>query len=205
MEAYAAANPQISLSYMDYRLSKQSMDQAGALNNIRNVGGAGRIITKIIHAVTLAPVTSAVDNEQNLLNVYDSTFPLTANKTVNLNVRYNNEFLYPIDVTNTARVYNLVASAEKVTPYLPRDQYNGEGGAITAIQNFETNTQSTELSGKSFWSSHLLNPGERVSARGIEVYTKYDTLTAGTYIQRVWLEYVKVATITNGIINVYNA
>ena len=35
MEAYAAANPQITLSYHDYSLSKQSLVPAAATNNIQ--------------------------------------------------------------------------------------------------------------------------------------------------------------------------
>jgi hypothetical protein len=67
MEAYAAANPQITLSYMDYRLSKQSLTPAQAQNNIRNVGGAGRIISKVIHSIGIAPDSTDSSNNRNRL------------------------------------------------------------------------------------------------------------------------------------------
>jgi hypothetical protein len=64
MEAYAAANPQITLSYHDYTLSKQSLTVEQAKNNIRNIGGAGRIVTKVIHGIS----NNADDGESQLLN-----------------------------------------------------------------------------------------------------------------------------------------
>ena len=206
MEQYAAANPQITLSYMDYRLSKQSLNADQAVNNIRNVGGAGRIITKVIHSIGVAPDTGNLqNNRQRLLNLYESQYPNTANEKFDVNVYYNNDFLYPIDLNNSARAYNLVGLTENVMPYVPRDVYNSEGGIISATDNVMTLNQSTDLTGKLFWTSHRLNRGERVNGTGIDMYTKYDKLPAGNYVQRVWLEYTKIATITNGIVNVYNA
>jgi hypothetical protein len=206
MEQYAAANPQITLSYMDYRLSKQSLTPAQAQNNIRNVGGAGRIISKVIHSIGAAPdSTDSSNNRNRLLNLYESQYPNTSNKTFDVNVYYNNDFLYPIDLNNSARAYNLVGLSEGVSPYVPRDVYNLEGGIITGDENIMDLSQSTDLSGKLFWTAHRLNRGERVSGKGIEVHTKYDTLDTGSWIQRVWLEYTKIATITNGVVNVYNA
>lgn len=206
MEQYAAANPQITLSYMDYRLSKQSLTPTQAQNNIRNVGGAGRIISKVIHSIGIAPnSTDSSNNRNRLLNLYESQYPNTSNKTFDVNVYYNNDFLYPIDLNNSARAYNLVGLSEGVSPYVPRDVYNLEGGIITADEKIMDLSQSTDLSGKLFWTAHRLNRGERVSGKGIEVHTKYDTLDTGSWIQRVWLEYTKIATITNGVVNVYNA
>ena len=200
MEAYAAANPQITLSYHDYSLSKQSLVPAAAVNNIRNIGGAGRIVTKIIHSMG-----NVSDNgETNPFNAYQSEFPDAGGLNINLNVRYNNEFLYPIDVTNTARIYNLTTLAEGMTPFTSRDGWNREGQA-TVGDEIVGYTQSTFLAGNNFYQSHRLNRNERVSGKGIELYTKYDILSGTNYIQRAWVEYLKIATITNGLLDVYNA
>ena len=200
MEAYAAANPQITLSYHDYSLSKQSLVPAAAVNNIRNIGGAGRIVTKIIHSMG-----NVSDNgETNPFNTYQSEFPDAGGLNINLNVRYNNEFLYPIDVTNTARIYNLTTLAEGMTPFTSRDGWNREGQA-TVGDEIVGYTQSTFLAGNNFYQAHRLNRNERVSGKGIELYTKYDTLSGSNYVQRAWVEYLKIATITNGLLDVYNA
>jgi hypothetical protein len=200
MEAFAAANQQITLSYHDYNLSKQSLVPSQAKNNIRNVGGAGRIVTKLIHGVS----NNADDGESQTLNNFQAEYPNTGNETVELNVRYNNSFIYPIDVKNTARLYNLITTAEGMTPFVPRDSYNDEGDSITSNLIYGRQ-QNSQFKGAMFYQAHRLHKGERVSGKGIDLYTKYDELSGGNYTQRVWLEYLKIATITNGVLDVYNA
>ena len=73
MEAWARKNSQLMFSYMDYRLTRQTIavdtgsDINQGIDNIRNVGGAGRLVSKIFVG------TSANDQTgTSLLNVYDS-------------------------------------------------------------------------------------------------------------------------------------
>jgi hypothetical protein len=200
MEAFAAANPQITLSYHDYNLSKQSLTPTQALNNIRNVGGAGRIVTKVIHGIS----NNADDGETQVLNNFQAEYPNTGTESVELNVRYNNSFIYPIDVKNTARLYNLVTLAEGMTPFVPRSSYNDEGDAITTNLVYGY-SQASQFGGAMFYQAHRLHKGERVSGKGIDLYTKYNELSGGNYTQRVWLEYLRVCTITNGVLDVFNA
>ena len=65
--------------------------------------------------------------------------------------------------------------------------------------------QASQFGGAMFFQAHRLHKGERVSGKGIDLYTKYLELTGGNYVQRAWIEYLKVATITNGVLDVYNA
>lgn len=201
MEAFAAANPQITLSYHDYNLSKQSLTPTQAKNNIRNIGGAGRIVTKVIHGIS----NNADDGETQVLNNFQAEYPNAGDEGVELNVRYNNSFIYPIDVKNTARLYNLVTTAEGMTPFVPRDAYNDEGDAIVSADNIMGFRQDGQLGGSMFFQAHRLHKGERVSGKGIDLYTKYLELSGSNYTQRTWIEYLKIATITNGILDVYNA
>lgn len=201
MEAFAAANPQITLSYHDYNLSKQSLTPTQAKNNIRNIGGAGRIVTKVIHGIS----NNTDDGETQVLNNFQAEYPNGGTETVELNVRYNNSFIYPIDVKNTARLYNLVTTTEGMTPFVPRDSYNDEGDAITNADHIMGYHQAGQFGGAMFFQAHRLHKGERVSGKGIDLYTKYLELSGSNYTQRVWIEYLKIATITNGILDVYNA
>lgn len=201
MEAFAAANPQITLSYHDYNLSKQSLTPTQAKNNIRNIGGAGRIVTKVIHGIS----NNADTGETQVLNNFQAEYPDGGDENVELNVRYNNSFIYPIDVKNTARLYNLVTTAEGMTPFVPRDSYNDEGDAITNADQIMGRTQGGQFGGAMFYQAHRLHKGERVSGKGIDLYTKYLELSGSNYTQRTWIEYLKIATITNGILDVYNA
>jgi len=201
MEAFAAANPQITLSYHDYNLSKQSLTPTQALNNIRNIGGAGRIVTKVIHGIS----NNADIGTNQVLNNFQAVYPKTGTKSVELNVRYNNSFIYPIDVKNTARLYNLITTTEGMTPFVPRASYNNEGDAITSADRIMGFAQAGQFGGAMFYQAHRLHKGERVSGKGIDLYTKYNELSGGNYIQRAWVEYLKIATITNGVLDVYNA
>jgi hypothetical protein len=201
MEAYAADNPQITLSYHDYNLSKQSLTPTQAKNNIRNIGGAGRIVTKVIHGIS----NNADDGQTQVLNNFQAEYPNAGDEGVELNVRYNNSFIYPIDVKNTARLYNLVTTSEGMTPFVPRDAYNDEGDAITNKDDIMGFRQQGQLGGAMFFQAHRLHKGERVSGKGIDLYTKYLELSGSNYTQRTWIEYLKIATITNGILDVYNA
>jgi len=56
-----------------------------------------------------------------------------------------------------------------------------------------------------FYQAHRLHKGERVSGKGIDLYTKYLDLSGSNYTQRAWIEYLKVCQITNGVLDVYNA
>jgi hypothetical protein len=52
MDSYAAANQQITINHFDYRHSKVSLTSGtAAQQQIRNLGGAGRIVTKVITGV----------------------------------------------------------------------------------------------------------------------------------------------------------
>ena len=195
MEAYAQANPQITLSYHDYSLSKQSLDASQALNNIRNIGGAGRIVTKIVTGIS----DNAKTGNNHVLNSYFAMYPADGLNTIELNVRYNNEFLYPIDLKNPARVYNLVTLAEGMTPFVQRSGYLIERNTIMGL------TQHTQIQGTFFYQAHRLTRNERISGRGIDLYTNYNQLGGSTYLQRAYIEYVKIATITNGLVTTYNA
>ena len=60
MEQYAAANKSLQFQYVDYRLSKFSVT-AGSLasTGIRNVGGAGRIVSKVFWGINATQITGA--------------------------------------------------------------------------------------------------------------------------------------------------
>ena len=53
MEAWANANKNLSFQYTDYELSKFSVAQAAADSGIiRNIGGAGRVVNKVLMALS---------------------------------------------------------------------------------------------------------------------------------------------------------
>ncbi len=207
MEQYRQANSQMTFSYVDYQFVKRTVqptEYSGGL--IQNLGGAGRIVNKVFVGTQ---VTS--DDSQALLNNYCAEGPaisaLTVG-TVTTNLKYNDNFLYPIDVSNNARHFHNLFSSEGRMPYISRDLYRGEGllatkagvdaGETPGAFEFEDYPAEDELAQKFFYTSYRLNKGERVNSRGIELYDTRVTM-AGAGTMRAYLQVVKVASLRDGI------
>ena len=217
MDAYAEANQQITLNHFDYRHSKVSLTSAtAAQQQIRNLGGAGRIVTKVITGVQ----SDAVDS-RSITNQFHAMVPepnytfgevpaAQANGSITYNIKYNDRFLYPIDVDNSARHFHNVAQAEGVPPFVTREEYSSEGVALTSDEymgypqsNGAVATQAggNGIFGRFGWLATRLNRNERVNSRGIECFFKYNTLDNGAnYTQRSWIELVKITQLNGGYI-----
>ena len=203
MEQYRQANSQMTFSYVDYQFVKRTVQAAEySAGLIQNLGGAGRIINKVFVGTQ---VTS--DDSQELLNNYIAEGPAvsaTTVGTVTTNLKYNDNFLYPIDVSNNARHFHNVFSAEGRVPYISRDLYRGEGqlavdqATVLGAMGFEDYGADDSLRQKFFYTAYRLNKGERVNSRGIELYDTRATM-GGAGTMRAYLQVVKVASLRDGI------
>tara|TARA_R110000744_G_scaffold154367_1_gene269122 strand:- start:3723 stop:5171 length:1449 start_codon:yes stop_codon:yes gene_type:complete len=218
MAAYRAANPVITINHFDYRHSKVSVSatSANGATLIRNLGGAGRIVTKVITGLQ----SEDTGQDDGITNVYHSISPApnyvfgdapTAaeyNGSLTVNLKYNDRFLYPIDVTNPARQFHNTAQAEGMVPFITREEFSAEGVALTAdkfqgyVQNLGAVATDMGILGRFNWLSYRLNRNERVNSRGVEYYYKYDGLNnAASFTQRSWLELAKVTVLQNGFVS----
>lgn len=237
MEAYAQSNANMSFTYVDYQLSKYSVDATSIKSQaIRNIGGAGRIVSKLFWGVQ-----DEFQESEYLLNnyyaqgpkrTYTETPATDKNGTATFNIKYNDNFLYPIDVDNSARHFYNVQNTEGLVPFINREEYCGEGDMTTTrtavgwVQggngadsgDFATRKGHSNLVSKFFWSGARLNKNQRINSRGIELYFKVDELPTkitrndGTddfaspgYVQRVYMEVVRTATLSNGYFQCYYA
>ena len=217
MAAYRAANPVITINHFDYRHSKVSVSatSANGATLIRNLGGAGRIVTKVITGLQ----SEDSGQDDGITNVYHSISPealyqfgeaptpTKVNGSLTVNIKYNDRFLYPIDVTNPARQFHNTAQAEGMVPFVTREEFSAEGVALTDdkfmgyIQNLGDGADEMGIKGRFNWLSYRLNRNERVNSRGVEYYYKYDGLnTAASFTQRSWLELAKVTVLQNGYV-----
>lgn len=207
MEQYRQANANMSFQYVDYQFVKRTVAAAEYQSGlIQNIGGAGRVVNKVF-------VMSHFQNtnpSNHLLNDYVAEGPTvdaTSTGTVTTNLKYNDNFLYPIDVQNDARHYHNVFISEGRVPYITRDAYRGEGllasknASVAGSEDFEGHSMEESLRTKQFYTAYRLNKGERVNSRGIELY---DTRTplANARTMRVYLQVVKVASLKDGVFNV---
>ena len=211
MMAYQAANQDMSFTYVDYQFVKRTVapaDMSGAGGLIQNLGGAGRIVNKVF--VGLQDTT---DDQVDLFNKYNARNPDIQDTTagqVTTNLRYNDLFLFPIDVTNYARHFHNVFSAEGRMPHLPRGWYCGEGAQITGSADdqddeawcqFEQFGSVDSMDGFFFWTAYRLNRNERVNSRGIELYDKRITNDA-TFLLHAYLQVVRLASLKQGVMTV---
>ena len=218
MDQYAQANSTISFNHFDYRHSKLSVS-ATATNGttqIRNLGGAGRIVTKVITGLQADSASNT-----SILNQFHSIAPESGytfgqvpgagkqNGSLTVNIKYNDRFLYPIDVSNPARQFHNTAQAEGMVPFVTREEFSAEGVNITDdtyeghIQNTGDGGDEVGILGRFNWMSYRLNRNERINSRGIEYYWKYEGLDTdgGLYTQRTWLELAKLTTLSGGYVS----
>jgi len=191
---------------VDYQFVKRTVSVAEfSAGLIQNLGGAGRVVNKVIIATESSDL--GADFSQSLMNRYHSKGPsFDANSVgqVTLNLKYNDNFLYPIDVKNVARQYHNVFSAEGRVPYITRDLYRGEGqlarnhATVKGSVSFENYSAKDELANHQFYTAYRLNKGERVNSRGIELYdTRHQMGDSCTL--RAYLQVVKIATLRDGV------
>lgn len=195
-----------NFAYNDYRLTKTTLSVDDAKNSVRNLGGAGRVVSKVITFIN-------DDNrdERFICNKYSAVAPdrdyasgVKSNGTMTTNIRYNDFFVFPIDLSNTAVLFDKLSRAQFSLPFVTREEYAAEGNILTA-NTFEGNAQnaSTGVLGNFFFQAYKL-PSGRVNARGLELTTQCDALPAlaGTnkYTQRTYIEIARVAVLENGFL-----
>jgi hypothetical protein len=213
MIQYAKANSVLNFTYADYRLSKYSRSKAELeVQGIRNVGGAGRIVNKIIWGVQNEVKGTGLCNNYSAIapTVDYASGAASKNDTATFNIKYNDKFEFPIDVVNPARHFHNVNQAEGMVPFVNRQEYCSEGTSLSTRTFDLTSIDSSAdaalgLAGSFFWCSQRLTSQERINSRGIELYFKFSGIDAANYTQRVYLEVMRTATLQNGYTECYYA
>ena len=205
MEQYASQNQNLQFAYVDYRLAKRTVSETSARNLILNIGGAGRICNKVFQMLSYDSDDGDAFPTANFNSVGPApslTLEDTSSKNGSLtyNLRYNDHFLFPVDVDNTARHFHNIVQAEGKVPFITRQEYSGEGLVLGG--KFEGYTQKNALTGNFFYIANRLNRNERVNSRGIEAYVDYQTLSSGSHTIRFYVELVRMAQLRNGVLDI---
>jgi hypothetical protein len=218
MEQYSKQNSNLSFTYADYRLAKRTIpinasgSEASTGQLIINVGGAGRLVTKLFTTLSDDNVKKA-----SLLNNYHSmslsrdydnaTASNRFNGILTANVKYNDHFLFPIDVDNNSQQFHNVTQAEGMVPFIAREEYAFEGQGLTGatLSGYEQKDPDRGLAGRYFYQSYKLNRNERVNSRGVEIYNTWDKLKnsksagANSATFRTYLELIRVVQLKDGV------
>lgn len=212
MISYQQANPRLDFSYVDYRLSKLHVAGTETGTQIRNLGGAGLLVSKVMWGIATkdgAPEDSVLGDYNATAVDKSYTDPPAFGDTIGtatMNVKYNDRFLYPIDVDNNARHFHNVVQAEGLVPFVSREEYSNEGVNLPG-RKLVGYAQDASLQGKFFWCASQLNRAERINSRGVELYFQYATppTEANGYDLRAYVEHIKTATLEQGYLTCYNA
>lgn len=205
MARYAAANQDMSFSFVDYRLVENTTSHTALKSTvIRNLGMANRVVPRIL------TVLQSEQRNNTILGDMNSMAPITnasgvQSDTFRYNVRYNDRFEYTSDVDSLARMFAQFTQAEGV-PFITRAEYSGQSIDAITSTTLQGHAQAGNLEGQMFYLGTRLTNG-RVGQRGIELFLTGDFASSGRIIDlmRTYCEYVRVARLTNGYVDVYNA
>jgi len=204
MSDFENANRSMNFQYIDYQLNKRTLTKAQAeTKQILNVGGAGRIVSKMFHGLSRDGVGAG-----NIVNVYHAEAPLVSTVsgarqvgTLTTNVRLNDKYLYPLDRIANAIHFHDITSTEATPPHVSRDMYSRGGGTITH-EDYNNLPQNSNIRGKFFWQANRFNRNERINSRGIELELKYSSTNDANHTHRCWIEVIKTATLKDGILDI---
>ena len=198
----------LTFSYTDYLLSKQSVTQSTALNNVRNLGGQGMVVDSVLWSMN---VDSLADTE--LCGRFTSETPSLLGGAGNLDINpmttnlfVNSEFLYPQDITNPSRQFHNLKEAEGMVPFVSRQLYSGQG--FEAVSDdarvaYEGIGQQTSLVGNFFHQGFRMSGlSTRVDNRGIDL-SMSATMDDEQFTQRAWLEIKRYLVISDGHLEVF--
>jgi hypothetical protein len=208
MERFAAANKDMSFSFVDYRVVEHTTSHTELASGvIRNLGMANRMVPRII---TTLPTDAGTYNEGTILGQYNSMAPFVnasgVQTGVKYNVRYNDRFEFTSDVDNAARLFSIITDSEGV-PFVTRSEYSNQSVAqITDTELFEGRQQEGNLEGHFFYLGSRLTNG-RVGQRGVELHLSGTWGSSGRTptLLRSYCEYLRVARLQDGMFEVYNA
>jgi len=205
MERYRSQNPEINFSFVDYRVVEHSTTQSALRSGVvRNLGMANRIVPRIITAVS-----DTSGDEDGLLGEVNALAPLLNASGVSgvtaktqYNVKYNDRFEYTTAIDSLSRLFSQFTHSEGV-PFITREEYSDESVNGNLNASFGGHAQSEELSGQFFYLGTKLTNG-RVGQRGIDLHLTGD-FPVGVDLMRSFCEYVRVATLKDGMFEIYNA
>ena len=201
MARFAEANKDMTFSFVDYRAVETTVNASSLSDGgiIRNLGMANRVVSRV---VTTLPDTDLT--ETHIVTRSNSIAPAltgTTPGTVKYNLRYNDRYEFSTDVENTARLMSIFTDAEGV-PFITRSEFSHERNDVTS-NTLNGRAQNVNLNGTFFNLGTKLTNG-RVGQRGLEIHLS-GTFPASVDTMKNFCEYLRVARLSDGYLEVFNA
>ena len=203
MEKYKQQNQSLTFQYVDYRLAKRTGDQAAFANLNFQLGGNGRLVSKVLMGLQRNENFTPV----SLLNGVGAKDVLPA-ESLSINLLYNDLYEFNVDRSNAALLFHTTQHAEGKVPMVTRDEYQTSGVSALTTETMEGHAQNSGaagIGGLFRWTAIKPNKGQRVNNKGMDLTYKASGLPADTYTLRVYLEMLKVAKIEGGQFSCYFA
>ena len=209
MARYREANPVIEFSFPDYRLASFSATAASLANlTVRNLGMANRLVSRVMTFIEAPRANQISILGKDVMAAPQASGNAVANaQTFEYNVKYNDKFQFPLSITNKSQLFTHTQRSIGV-PFVTRQEYSGDNQGLTnfyynRIPQFDV---GEGLRGAFFHFGTRLTEG-RVGQKGIELHIKAGAMgaNAANYIVKTWCEYMRLARLDNGRIDIYNA
>ena len=198
MDNYEAqiAKTGLTIPIVEYGLVKTSVlkDASQDCLIVRNIGGANRLVSKII-----VMNSEAGHSQTSLYNDFGSSLASKTGQSFQYNIKYNNRNLYPRAVDNAAHAFNQVQNAEGMPLFITLGEYEIDKGEYSAktVEGFDLNTEA-EINSRGYVA--IKTDGTRINSAGIELdMSLFEIDTDVT--TRVYLEMGCVLTIKDGKVN----
>jgi len=207
----------LGFQFPDYRLSKFNASaaelQAGV---VRNLGMANRFVSRVLSVASLdysQQNDKITQSQDRVFGRYNAAAPAQgADEEVGgfkYNIRYNDRFEFPTDISNYARAFTHFTQSESL-PFVGRREYSNQGGvSISQTAKMIGASQDVSLNGTSLLLGTRLSNG-RVGTRGIELHLTLGETTAlvspggSSYVVRSYSEYMRSARLQNGRFDIFN-
>jgi hypothetical protein len=197
MDNYEAqiAKTGLTIPILEYGLVKMTVALVSDdVKILRNIGGANRMVTKLIIMNSETGKTRQV-----LFNDFGSSLVSKDGATFRYNIKYNDRNLYPRNIDNVAHAFNQVQNAEGLPLFITGGEYDVDRADYTTkkIEGYDLNI-AAQTNTRGFVAIKL--DGERVNSAGIEVdMALFDT--NGDVVTRIYLEMGCILTLKDGKVN----
>ena len=159
MEKFREKNKSgLTFQYVDYRLAKRTGDQAAFADLTFQLGGNGRLVSKVIMGLQRNENFTPV----SLLNGVTAK-DVPAAQSLSLNLLYNDLFEFNTDRSNSALLFHTTQHAEGKVPMVTRDEYQTSGVSALTAETLRDTLRIVELSASVVFSVGRLLDLIRVS------------------------------------------
>ena len=197
----------ITMSYVDYRLTRRTGEANGFGNIIQDIGGAGRLVDKVIVAFCDTELDGLHGGEDLLTGPYWSMANAVADSKLEINIRYNDRDEYTRNLDNLATIFNEAKVAESGNPpYVSQAEFSSlESTTAITTTTLQGQNQRVSLEGALCWLGFKIKRGERINKQGMSLIYKTSIAGADTHELKIWIALKKVAHIENGLLTCYFA